>query len=87
MAGPYATVAQAQEAGAVTLNYGIFINAIISFLIVAFAVFLLIRQVNRMKRKEEPAPATTRDCPFCFSTIAVKATRCAHCTSEVTVAG
>ena len=87
MAGPYATVAQAQEAGAVTLNYGIFTNAIISFLIVAFAVFLLIRQVNRMKRQEEPAPATTRDCPFCFSTIAVKATRCAHCTSEVTVAG
>ena len=87
MAGPYATVAQAQEAGAVTLNYGVFTNAIISFLIVAFAVFLLIRQVNRMKRPEEPAPATTRDCPFCLSAIAVKATRCAHCTSEVTVAG
>ena len=84
-AGPYPTLAAAQKAGAVTINYGLFVNAIISFLIVAFAVFLLIRAVNRMKRQEEePAPApTTRDCPFCLSAIPIKASRCAHCTAEL----
>jgi large conductance mechanosensitive channel len=83
--GPYPTVAEAQAAGAVTINYGVFFNAVISFLIVAFAVFLLIRSVNRMKHEEEAPPAepTTRDCPFCFSTIALKATRCPQCTSEI----
>jgi len=85
VAGPYASLAAAQEAGAVTINYGVFINTVISFLIVAFAVFLLIRQINRLKREEAAPPAepTTRDCPFCLSTIPIKATRCAHCTSEV----
>ncbi len=84
-AGPFATIAQANEAGAVTLNYGIFINTIISFLIVAFAVFLLIKGVNNLKRKQEaPAPApTTKECPFCFSQIPLKATRCPFCTSDV----
>jgi large conductance mechanosensitive channel len=84
-AGPYETLAAAKEAGAVTLNLGLFVNAIVSFAIVAFAVFLLVRSLNRLKRKEEaPAAApTTRDCPFCMSSIPLKATRCPHCTSEV----
>lgn len=81
----YTTVAEAQGAGAVTLNYGVFINTIISFVIVAFAVFILIRQINRIRRTEEPAPAapTTRDCPFCFSAVPIKAVRCPHCTSDL----
>ena len=84
-AGPYPSLADAQAAGAVSINYGVFINTIISFIIVAFCVFLLIRSINRMKReKEEPAAEpTTKDCPFCFSTIPIKATRCAFCTSEL----
>ena len=84
-AGPYLTLAEAKEAGAVTINYGVFINTVVSFLIVAFAVFLLIRQINRLKREEEAPPAepTTKECPFCFSEIAIKATRCAHCTAEI----
>ena len=81
----YATLAAAKEAGAATLNYGLFFNHVINFLIVAFAVFLLIRQVNRLKRAEAAAPAapTTKDCPLCFMSIPIKATRCAHCTSAV----
>jgi len=83
--GPFASLAEAQKAGAVTINYGVFINTIISFLIVAFAVFLLVRGINKLKRKEE-APAaepTTKECPHCLSTIPIKATRCAYCTSEI----
>ncbi len=86
--GPYETLAAAQAAGAVTLNYGMFINTIISFVIVAFAVFLTIRTVNRLKREEQEraaAPAT-RECPYCLSAIPVKATRCPHCTSELQAA-
>jgi len=84
-AGPYATLASAQEAGAVTISYGLFLNSVISFLIVAFAVFLLIKSINRLQREEETAPAepTTRDCPFCLSSIPIKASRCPHCTSEL----
>jgi large conductance mechanosensitive channel len=80
-----APLAEAKKAGAVTLNYGQFINFIISFVIVAFAVFMLIRAMNRLKRAEEAAPAapTTKECPFCASSIAIKATRCPHCTSEL----
>lgn len=81
--GPYETLAAAREAGAVSLNLGVFFNAVVSFVIVAFAVFLLIRAINRLKREEAPAPATTRDCPFCASSIPLKATRCPFCTSEV----
>jgi large conductance mechanosensitive channel len=82
--GPYTSLAQAQAAGAVSINYGTFINTIISFLIVAFAVFLLIRQINKLK-KEEPATApTTKDCSFCFSAIPIKAVRCPNCTSTLT---
>ncbi len=84
-AGPYATLASAQEAGAVVISYGVFINAVISFLIVAFAVFLLIRTINQLRREEEEAPAepTTKECGQCYSTISIKATRCPHCTSEI----
>ena len=84
-AGPYTALAEAQQAGAVTINYGLFINGVISFLIVAFAVFLLIKSINRMKRQEDVAPAepTTKDCPKCFSAIPIKATRCPNCTSDL----
>ena len=85
LAGPYAALAEAQAAGAITINYGLFINTIISFLIIAFAVFLLIRGVNRLQ-EEEPAPPdepTTKDCPFCFSKIALSASRCPNCTSQL----
>ena len=81
-----ATLAAAQEAGAVTLNYGIFLNTVLDFLIVAFAIFMLVKQVNRFKKAEEEAPPDTKDCPQCLSTIAIKATRCAHCTSELQAA-
>jgi large conductance mechanosensitive channel len=85
---PLATLAQAKAAGATTLNYGIFLNTVVSFLIVAFAVFLLIRQVNKLRREPEPVPAapTAKECPYCFSSIPIKATRCAHCTSELKTA-
>jgi len=84
-AGPYAALAAAKEAGAITINYGIFINNIVSFLIVAFALFMVIRGMNKMKKQEakEPAEATTKECSYCLSTIAIKATRCPNCTSEV----
>lgn len=85
VAGPYASVAAAKAAGAVTMNYGMFINTLISFLIVAFAVFLLVRTINKMRRQEEappPAPAT-KECTYCFSKISIKATRCPNCTSEL----
>ena len=83
---PYDTLKAAKDAGAPTINYGLFLGAIIDFLIVAFVIFLIIKQVNRMKRKgDEPAP-DTHDCPFCLSSIPIKATRCAHCTSQLTPA-
>ncbi|MCB1723906.1 MAG: large-conductance mechanosensitive channel protein MscL [Gammaproteobacteria bacterium] len=84
-AGPYATVEAAKEAGAVTLNAGLFINSVISFTIVAFAVFLLIKGMNSLQKKEEEAPAepTEKECPHCFTSIPIKATRCPHCTSEL----
>ena len=83
--GPYESLAAAKAAGAVTLNYGVFINTIISFLIVAFAVFLVIKNMNRLKREQEAAPAapTTKECPFCLSAIPIKAVKCAHCTAEL----
>jgi len=85
-AGPYLALAEAQKAGAVTINYGAFLNTIISFIIVAFVVFLLIRNLNRLKKQEAvPAPAS-KDCPYCLSAVPVKATRCAHCTSELKAA-
>jgi large conductance mechanosensitive channel len=84
---PYASVADAAKAGAVSINYGMFINTIINFVIVAFAVFLLIRSINRAKaRMEAPAPEaapTTKACPYCLSTVPIKATKCAFCTSDL----
>jgi large conductance mechanosensitive channel len=84
-AGPYSTLAIAQEAGAVTISYGIFINSVISFLIVAFAVFLLIKSINKLQSEEDDAEeeVTTKDCPFCVSSIAIAATRCPNCTSAL----
>lgn len=86
-AGPYATLAAAQEAGAVTLNYGKFANAVLSFLIVAMAVFFLVKGMNQLQRREEEAQAapTNKDCPFCASSIPIKASKCPHCTSELPV--
>ena len=83
-AGPYPSLADAQKAGAVTINYGLFVNTIISFLIVAFTVFLLVRSINKLKHQEEapPPPPATKECSYCFSTIPIKATRCPNCTSE-----
>jgi large conductance mechanosensitive channel len=88
VAGPYATPAAAKAAGAVTINWGLFINTIINFLIVAFAIFLMLKGVNKMRREEEAPPAapTTKECPYCLSAIPLKATRCPQCTSEVKAA-
>ncbi len=85
LAPPYATIADAKKAGAVTLNYGLFINTIISFLIVAFSVFLLVKNINRLKREKEAPPQepTTKECPYCLSAIPIKAVRCPHCTSDL----
>ena len=82
-AAPYASLDAAQKAGAVTINYGLFISSIITFIIVGFVLFLIVRVVNRLRREEVVDP-DTHDCPFCFSAIPVKATRCPACTSEVT---
>ncbi len=84
----YPSLAAAQAAGAVTINYGLFINTIINFVIVAFAVFLLIKFINKLrasveKKEEVVEEATTKECPYCFSTININATKCAHCTSEL----
>src|SRR5208282_4783901 len=79
----YDTLAQAKAAGAATINYGLFLNTLIDFVIVAFVIFLMVRQINRWN-KPVPAPApATKDCPYCYSAIPVKATRCPNCTSEL----
>jgi len=82
----FATLEEAKKAGAVTLRYGLFINTVIDFLIVSFAIFMMIRQVNRLKKQPAPeatAAPTTKECPYCFTTIPLKATRCPNCTSEL----
>lgn len=84
--GDYNSLAEAKAAGAATLNYGMFINTVIDFLIVAFVIFLVIKQINKLKRQPvppPPGPATTKECPFCLSVIPIKATRCPNCTSEL----
>ena len=84
----YASLAQAKAAGAPTINYGVFFNTVLSFLIVAFVVFLIVREVNKMRRGEEKpaAPPVVKECPYCLSSIPIKATRCPHCTSELKAA-
>lgn len=87
--GTFASLAAAKEAGAATMNIGLFINALISFVIVAFVIFMIIKSINRMKKKEDEQPAaepTEKDCPFCFSAVPLKATRCGHCTSDLEAA-
>jgi large conductance mechanosensitive channel len=83
----YESLAKAQEVGAPTLNYGMFINTIIDFIIIALVIFFVVKQINKMATKPAPAPApaapTTKDCPYCFTAIPIKATRCPHCTSEL----
>ncbi|MHB1018251.1 MAG: large conductance mechanosensitive channel protein MscL [Coriobacteriia bacterium] len=81
-AGPYATPAAAAEAGAAVMSYGVFINMVINFLIVAFVIFLLVKAMNKLRKAEEDA-VTTKACPFCKSDIALEATRCPACTSEL----
>jgi large conductance mechanosensitive channel len=82
--GPYFSVAAAQAAGAVTLNYGMCINTIIRFIIVAFAMFMIVKSMNTLIKKKEAAPApSTKACPFCLSTVPLKATRCPNCTSQI----
>ncbi len=83
------SLAEAKAAGAATINYGLFINNVIDFTIVAFAIFLLIRQINAIKRrseKEPAAPPSTKDCPYCLLTVPLRASRCPHCTSELKAA-
>jgi large conductance mechanosensitive channel len=82
-AGPYASLAAAKAAGAVTLNLGLFINTIISFLIVAFAVFLVIKGMNKIQREKPAPPPDTKECPFCLSNIPIQASRCPQCTSQL----
>ncbi len=80
----YASLAAAQEAGAATINYGLFLNAVINFIIVAFAMFLMVKAINRvMVQEEAPAAPTTKECAYCATEIPIKATRCPHCTSEL----
>ena len=79
----YPSVAAAKAAGAATLNYGIFINNILNFIIIAFAVFLIVRQINRMQTPVPAPAASTKDCPYCLTAIPLKAVKCAHCTSEI----
>lgn len=79
----YATLAEAQAAGAPTINYGLFLNASINFIIIAFVVFLLIKQINLLKKNGSKAEPKTSPCPYCFSPVSKKATRCPHCTSKI----
>jgi len=79
----YDTLADATKAGAATINYGIFLNTCIEFLIVAFAIFVMVRAINRLQTQPAPATPTTKDCPYCLSQIPIKATKCAHCTSDL----
>lgn len=80
----FATLAEAKTAGAATINYGLFLNTVIDFLIVAFVIFIVIKQINRFKRQQEaPAAPATKDCPYCFTDIPVKATKCPNCTADI----
>ena len=82
-AGPYATLADAKAAGAVTLNYGLFVTTIVTFVIVAFVVFMLVKSVQRLGPKKAEAPSTTKECPYCLSKIPLNAKKCAYCTADL----
>jgi large conductance mechanosensitive channel len=79
----FASVAQAKAAGAATINYGVFLNNVIDFTIVAFAVFIIIKQINRLKREKPAEAPTSKECPYCLSAVPLKAIRCSHCTSDL----
>jgi large conductance mechanosensitive channel len=80
---PQPSLAAAKAAGAPTVNYGVFLQTVLDFIIIAFVIFMLVKQVNRLKTPAAPGAPTTKDCPLCLSTIPIKATKCAHCTSAV----
>ncbi|HTL61489.1 MAG TPA: large conductance mechanosensitive channel protein MscL [Nitrospira sp.] len=80
---PQPSLAAAKAAGAPTVNYGVFLQTVLDFIIIAFVIFMIVKQVNRLKKPAVPAAATTKDCPLCLSTIPIKATKCAHCTASV----
>jgi large conductance mechanosensitive channel len=80
---PQPSLAAAKAAGAPTVNYGVFLQTVLDFIIIAFVIFMLVKQVNRLKTPAAPSAPTTKDCPLCLSTIPIKATKCAHCTSAV----
>jgi large conductance mechanosensitive channel len=80
---PQPSLAAAKAAGTPTINYGVFLQTVFDFIIIAFVIFMLVKQINRLKKPTAPAAATTKDCPLCLSTIPLKATKCAHCTSSV----
>jgi large conductance mechanosensitive channel len=80
---PQPSLAAAKAAGVPTINYGVFLQAVLDFIIIAFAIFMIVKQVNRLKAPAAPAAPTTKDCPLCLSTIPIRATKCAHCTSPV----
>ena len=82
-AGPYLLLAEAQEAGAVTINYGVFLSTLITFIIISLIMFLIIKSMNSMKKEETTTEPTTKECPFCFTGISIKATRCPNCTSKL----
>ena len=84
--GSYTSLDAAKEAGAVTINIGVFINTVLDFIIVAFAIFIVIKQMNRLKKAPPPADPTEKDCPHCLSRIPIKATKCAHCTADLAAA-
>jgi len=85
VAGPFSTLADAQKAGAVSINYGLFANTVISFIIIAFSIFMVVKAMNTLKKKETAPPAepTVKDCSYCYTSIPIKATRCPHCTSDL----
>ena len=80
---PQPSLAAAKAAGTPTINYGVFLQTVLDFIIIAFVIFMMVKQINRLKKPAAPAAPTTKDCPLCLSTIPIKATRCAHCTSSV----
>ena len=82
-AGPYATLAAAKDAGAVTMNIGLFINTLISLVIVGFAIFMVVKAISKLQKQPQPADPTTKECPQCCTEIPVKASRCPNCTSEL----